>query len=158
LGATREILEDLDDIVAKPGEGAANGAALPRVRLLGLPARGEADELALEMLRRLLPPSSWDVEGAPPDLLSAEQVELTAEQAPALICVASLRPGGLARSRYLCKRLRARFPDARIVVGRWGTQGDMEKERAELRGAGADAAEATLQDTVRQLTAWLPVL
>ena len=35
------------------------------------------------------------------------------------VCLAATPPGGLAHTRYLCKRLRARFPDLKILVCRW---------------------------------------
>ena len=64
-------------------------------------------------------------------------------------------PGGLAHTRYLCKRLRARFPAVRIIVGRWGLKGDADANREQLQDAGADLAATTLLETRDQLTAWL---
>jgi len=69
-----------------------------------------------------------------------------------------LPPGGLAHTRYLCKRLRARLPQARIVVGRWGLKGNTEENREQLQAAGADQVETTLLETRTHLIAWLPVL
>jgi hypothetical protein len=51
------------------------------------------------------------------EMLSAEMVTLAGEKEPAVVCVGAMPPGGLAHTRYLCKRLRARLPDAKIVVG-----------------------------------------
>jgi len=81
-----------------------------------------------------------------------------AENGLAMICIGSLPPGGLAHSRYLCKRLRARFPGVKIVVGRWGLKGDVEPNREQLREAGADLVATTLADTRDQLNTWLPIL
>ena len=67
-------------------------------------------------------------------------------------------PGGLAHTRYLCKRLRACLPNARIVVGRWGLKGKVEENQEHLRDAGADQIETTLLETRTHLHAWLPVL
>ena len=44
-----------------------------------------------------------------------------------MICIAAVPPGGLAQTRYLCKRLRARFPNLKIAVGRWGTGEETEE-------------------------------
>ena len=41
-------------------------------------------------------------------------------------------------TRYLCKRLRARFPDLRIIVGRWGLRENVARARRQLEAAGAE--------------------
>jgi predicted PurR-regulated permease PerM len=161
LRATREILDDLGDHPAGAAartEPAAEGAPRPATRILGLPSRDESDVLALEMLRRLLGPTLWDVEVASAEMLSSELVDLAATREPAVICVASLPPGGLIHTRYLCKRLRARLPKVRILVGRWGLESNLERNQQELQEAGADLMATTLVETVRHLHAWLPVL
>src|SRR5206468_1131788 len=103
----------------KEAAGAAADAP-KKVRLLACPARGAADEVALEMLRRLLDPARWQVEVGGGESLAGEFVSMAEEEHPAVICVGALPPGGVAHTRYLCKRLRARFPGVKIVVGRWG--------------------------------------
>jgi hypothetical protein len=92
------------------------------------------------------------------EMLSAELVTLAGVKAPAVVCIGALPPGGLARTRYLCKRLRARLPDAKIVVGRWGLKDSVEQNEEELLEAGADHVETTLHETRTHLNTWLPVL
>jgi predicted PurR-regulated permease PerM len=156
--ATREIVEELDERLAGGDEGGAEAPAGPRVRLLGCPARDEEDRLALEMLRQLLDPARWDVEVTGLETLTAELLVQAADKAPAVICVAALPPGGLAHTRYLCKRLRQRLPEVKIVVGRWGLRGNVEQNVEQLREAGADQIDTTLLETRDRLNAWLPVL
>ncbi len=69
-----------------------------------------------------------------------------------------LPPGGLAHTRYLCKRLRARFPELKIVVGRWGLKSRVEENQEALKEAGADSMETSLLGTVRALQAFQPML
>jgi hypothetical protein len=38
----------------------------------------------------------------------------------------------------LCKRLRVQLPDAKIVVGRWGLEINVEQNEEQLRDAGAE--------------------
>ena len=71
---------------------------------------------------------------------------------------ASLPPGGLSHTRFLCKRLKARFPEVKLLAGRWGLQDDVDQNREQLRAAGADHMETTLQGAVIQLNAWRPAL
>jgi hypothetical protein len=91
-------------------------------------------------------------------MLSAEMVTLAGEKEPAVVCIGAMPPGGLAHTRYLCKRLRARLPDAKIVVGRWGLAGDLEQNQEQLKEAGADQVEMNLLETCKHLNSWLPVL
>jgi predicted PurR-regulated permease PerM len=163
LRATREIVEDLGErqvaAAATLPLSADPAAPLPRkVRVLGCPGHGDTDRLALEMLCQLLDPARWDMEILSTDMLSAELIALAGEKDPAVVCLAAIPPGGLAHTRYLCKRLRARMPAAKIVVGRWGLQENAEQNQEQLREAGADAVETTLLETREHLDSWLPVL
>ena len=166
LQAIREILEDLGErreaaTQAKEAihpEDQANASAPIRLRVLACPARDEADRLALEMLRQLLDPAKWVVEVAAVETLTADLVAQVAEQAPALVCIGALPPGGLAHARYLCKKLRARFPEVKIIVGRWGLTGGVEANREQLQDAGADLTATTMLETRSQLNSLLPIL
>ena len=62
---------------------------------------------------------------------------------PALVCLAATAPGGLAHTRYLCKRLRARFPDLKILVA-VGLATVRESKPEHLIEAGADSIATTL--------------
>jgi hypothetical protein len=159
LRATREIVEDLGERqTAAPAAEEPKPPASCKVRILGCPGHDEADALALEMLRQLLDPARWEMDVLSIDMLSAESVDRAGDKEPAVVCIGALPPGGLAHTRYLCKRLRARLPAARIVVGRWGLKGDLEQNQEELLEAGADRVETALLETRTHLSTWLPVL
>ena len=166
LQAMREILEDLGErreVVTQAEEAVhaedrSNASPPIPLRVLACPARDQADRLALEMLRQLLDPAKWVVEIAAVETLTADLVAQVADQAPALVCIGALPPGGLAHTRYLCKKLRARFLKVKIVVGRWGLSGNIEANREQLRDAGADLTAATILETRRQLSSLLPTL
>ncbi len=157
--ATREILEDLDNLKPENSTDASDAekvalaandvtGLLPKVRILGCPARDEADELALHMFRRLLDSTRFDVEVMSDAVLTAEVVALIGEKSPALIFIATVSPGGLAQTRYLCKRLRARFPNLKIAVGQWG-MGSEDSNSILL--AGADKVGITMIETRDQM-------
>ena len=166
LQATREILEDLGERreavtqaeEAIHAEDRGNAPAPIPLRVLACPARDQADRLALEMLRQLLDPAKWVVEIAAVETMTADLVAQVAEQAPALVCIGELPPGGLAHTRYLSKKLRARFPKVKIVVGRWGLTDDVEANREQLQDAGADLTATTILETRSQLDSLLPIL
>jgi hypothetical protein len=129
-----------------------------RIRLLVCPARGEADRLGLLMLQHLLDPAKWDVEITAVETLTSELVARVEQERHTVVCIGSLPPGGLAQSRYICKRFRAQFPRLKIIVGRWGFRGNVEGNREQLEEAGADLVGTTLRETCTQLDSWLSIL
>jgi predicted PurR-regulated permease PerM len=152
--ASRDVLMSLADDLARREEGPEKGPAPAddgTRRALGVPVHDAVDRLALDMLRQMLGPARSRFETLSAAFLSAEVVARVEAQRPAVVCVGSVAPGGLSQSRHLCKRLRARFPDLKIVVGRWGLHDEREAERPQLIAAGADAVELSLLDTQRSL-------
>lgn len=150
--ATADIL----DGVAPRGHAEADGAPGPgagkAVLVLAVPALDETDELALRMLSHLLDPSRHAMEVTSPHRLASEVVALVAVQMPSVVCIGALPTVSLGtHSRYLCKRLRARYPDLRIIVGRWGGAEDIEEVRSLLLAAGADQVTTTLAETRHQI-------
>jgi hypothetical protein len=100
----------------------------------------------------MLTPARYEVELLGASMLTAEVVSRVQESQVQLICLGSLAPGGMARTRYLCKRLQAHCPALKIVVGRWGSTGNSQDSQELLRQAGASAVGLTLHDTCTQLT------
>jgi predicted PurR-regulated permease PerM len=140
--ATRELVEKLE--LPSP-------AAEPPVRaaacVLGFPAREEADEVALLMLKQRLDPGRFALEVASPDLLVSEAIACVEAREPDAVLIGALAgAGGTVHLRSLCKRLRARFPDLPIVVGWWGADGGGEATRDAMVAAGADRVSASLAD------------
>jgi predicted PurR-regulated permease PerM/methylmalonyl-CoA mutase cobalamin-binding subunit len=139
VSAVREFIEEVGAPVDSPAPG-----PLQRITVVGFPARSEADAVALLMLRDLLAPSGVDLEIGAPGRLSAEVVQHVRERGVRVVVVTSMPPGGLSQARYLCKRLRAGVPEARIVVGRWSSPEDAAEIRAALISAGADSVATRL--------------
>ena len=148
---TREVLEELESAAAEPPVGNSAGDSAPKASVVGAPAHDEADELALVMLRQLLRTQGYRVEVIPHKSLAGEVLELVTRSNPAVVCVASLPPGGLAPARYLCKRIKAQCPEVKLVVGRWGQKEKAEGVRERLKAGGADQVGFTLAETRAQV-------
>ena len=151
--ATREILDVLAHDAPAPSErdpGDHPGTDT-RVRIVGCPARDEADVLALEMVRHLLDPARYRMEVSRTGMLVAEVLAWVDLHRPALVCIGAVAPGGLSQARHLCKRLRSQCPELKIVVGRWGLHDEKDADRQHLLAAGADHVETTVLDTQRTL-------
>ena len=132
--------------------------AIKPMRILGCPATDDTDCVGLEMLRQLLDPTHWDLQVTAMETLTSELMARIAEDPPAVICIASLPPGGMSHARYLCKRLRAASPEVQIIVGRWGQQRNSKIDRERLEQAGASFVTTTLLETRQLLESRLPLL
>lgn len=157
--ATREILDDLNNLKPESSSEASDSekvamaanvvtATLPKVRILGCPARDQADELALHMFRQLLDSTRYEIEVMSDAMLTSEVVALIGEKSPAMIFIATVSPGSLAQTRYLCKRLRVRFRNLKIAVGQWGI--GCEDSNSILL-AGADRVGTTIIESREQM-------
>jgi predicted PurR-regulated permease PerM len=161
FNAMREIIEIAGTDLQRstpPEDGATRSIssdALPRVKIIGCPAHGEADEVALLMLRQLLVSKNCSVEVLSSAALAAEVIARISEDSPALVCIAAVAPDELVQVRYLSKRLSASFPDLRVVIGRWGLKEFDENEESltdELGEVGSTLLQTRDQITnLRQL-------
>jgi predicted PurR-regulated permease PerM len=145
---TRSIVDDVlapEVEAAAGGDGAGAGTAeRPGVRVFGCSAHDGAEELALRMFRQVLGPAGSAFEVLSANVLSSEVVERAAAEGPAVVLIAALPPGGLAQALYLCKRLRRRFPDLKLLVGRWGQKDMPPRVHERLTRAGASHVDTTL--------------
>lgn len=114
--------------------------SLPKLRIIGCPARDEFDELVLIMLGQLLDNKRFDLQIVGAATLTSELITRTAQTNAPLLCIASLSPDGLPHLRALCKRVRQRFPKIKIVVGRLGNAPRTD----DLLAAGADKVSTTM--------------
>jgi predicted PurR-regulated permease PerM len=161
IQATRAIVEDLSPrqphlwgsvapLTTSPATELST--MTPPSQVLGCPADDAADELALLMLQQLLDPERYRMAIMSAEMLTGEVLSMVEQQPMSLICVAALPPGAVAPVRYLCKRLRARFPDCRIVVGRWGPDEARDNPRIRFRELGVDEVGTTLMETRNQIS------
>jgi predicted PurR-regulated permease PerM len=159
LETTAEILNsDGPKASSEATAGIDSEAATSKVRILACSANGEAGRLALLMLRRLLDSAKWDIEILPVGTLASELIARIEGHPPGLVCIGAVPPGGLVRARYLCKRLKAQYPDIKLVVGLWGLKHGFHAKRERLRQVGVHFVAATLAETRSQLRSLLPLL
>ena len=121
----------------------------PRLCILCLPARSEADEIAAMMLAQVLETKSCVVQAVSVTSLASEMVDLVEQRKADVVCVSATPPAAVMHARYLCKHLRRRFPKVKLVVGLWDVQGDLNKAKERI-GCGATVV-ATLADAQEQI-------
>jgi hypothetical protein len=84
-------------------------------------------------------------------MLASEVVDAVREHGYRIVCIADLPPSAPSKTRYVIRKLRAAFPDVRIVVGRWAPPELADEDVRPLREAGADFIGVRLQDTREHL-------
>jgi len=167
----RDIIEDLGtrpavasrDAVQKDKAAADDEVAPPPVitpgcRVICLPARASRDELAGGMLVQLLRQQGFGAENAPADLVIDELGALVEKADVDVLCISVVRPSTVLHARYLCLKLRALFPNQKIVVGLWGAGEELAEAADRLRESGADTVVTTLAEAIRQLAQLAPAL
>jgi predicted PurR-regulated permease PerM len=149
--SVREILADLEPAKTKDqpdGETAVATAGAPpdttKLTILGSPARDEADEIALLMLRQLLDSSRFEIEVLGEEALTSEILARIAEKKSSVLCVASIAPDGVRRIRALCKRVRLRFPEVKISIGYLGNGSEVSPNTESLLSAGAEKISSSV--------------
>jgi hypothetical protein len=174
LESIEEIVDDLrvrpksKDRDQAPGTAAhaaeIKDASTQAVTIFGCPAHERTDQIALEMLKNLLDPTRWQLRVIGSGTLTAELVELVAKEPPALVLIMVIPPRGRAHARYLCKKLRTRFPAIKISVCRWAQGSGSDEDGSTLQDvpllldAGADSETRSLLEARQELTSLLPVL
>jgi hypothetical protein len=121
-----------------------------------LPARADRDELAGAMLTQLLQEQGFAAQNAPGNLSASGLLELVEKSGVDAACISVVSPSTVIQARYLCVKLRARFPQLKIVIGLWGTTQKVTDAARRLRDSGANEVVTTLEDAVVQLAKHAP--
>ena len=138
-----------DALQTRSDESRASGINLSGPSVLCLPARTEADEITALMLAQVLETKGCVVQAVSVTSLADEMVDLVDEYTAEVVCVSATPPAAVMHARYLCKRLRERLPEIKLVVGLWDAQGDLTKAKERI---GCDAiVVATLADAQQQI-------
>ncbi len=131
---------------------AAPATPLLRMTVLCLPAADGADEMAAQLLARVLAPLGIDANVVTVATLKGEMLEQVAQLTPDAICISAVPPAAVIHARYLCKKLRGRFAEIPIIVGLWDAQGDLQKATERLTGVGAEKVVTSVAAAVEEMS------
>lgn len=140
------LLRVVEEMPAEPERGGAPVAIVP--------VRGEPDFVAGAALARLLASEQVDARLAPKDMLASEALERCGGSRA--VVLSAVPPQAVLNASYLCKRVRLRYPQAKIIVALWRANGDLERVQARLREAGADEVVTTLRAAVEKVRLFAP--
>ncbi len=141
-----EYLEDRSEAAEKPRQQA--GTPAPPVCVVA--AHDEADYVAGLILARMLPAPEFDARALAFPLLAAETLDKIAEHACKAVCISAVPPQAATAAGHLCKRLKHRFPELKVLVALW-TSENAERAAARLGAAGVDAVATQLPEVIDQL-------
>jgi hypothetical protein len=156
VDGTRELIADAAAFsharAARQLPSDSGGANGDRVRIFGYPVNSVADELALQMLGQILQDVPGSIEVCSERLGSSEITARVRDEGYGIVCIADLPPSAPSKTRYLVKKLRASFPDLKIVVGRWAPPSLVDDSAQPLLDAGATHVTSTLLETRDRLS------
>ena len=99
------------------------------VNIVCLPAHDEADEICNLMLVQLLELRGYCAFSVSNNALASEMIEQIEKKNADVVVVSALPPGAVAHARYLCKRIHARYGDAKMAVGLWNYGGNVDRAK-----------------------------
>jgi hypothetical protein len=106
------------------------------------------DALAGAMLTQLLQQQGLAAKNAPGKLSAGELLDLVEKSDVGATCISVVSPSTVIQARYVCAKLRVRFPQLKMVIGLWGTTEGLTDAARRLRDSGANEVVATLNDAV----------
>jgi hypothetical protein len=149
--AARSIAESIQQLLGDT-EGAASEVQFERSSSVCIaPARDDVDQLAAQMLARLLPAPEFTVVALAHSNLAAETLEAIEARRCKTVLISALQPPAASHAESLCRRLRQQFPELKILVGLWAVDGDVTKAALRLKAAGADEVVTTLHGAVQRV-------
>jgi predicted PurR-regulated permease PerM len=155
LGTLTSVESQIDAPKAVAEDSQSSGPAGP-LQVYSLPARADRDELASAMLTQLLQKQGLVAQSAPANLPVNELLDLVEKFDPDAACISVVAPSTVIQARYLCVKLKARFPQMKIVVGLWGMTQGVTDATKRLRNSGTNEVVTTLNDAVLQLAHHMP--
>jgi hypothetical protein len=124
-------------------------ASLPAVCIA--PAQDDADYIAAVMLARSIERQHFQPLLLPKELLASELLDQIAARPGNALCISAVPPSAASNAAYLCKRVRQRFPEQKIVVAIWHANTNIDRVKQRLRDAGADEVVTRLPDALERI-------
>ncbi len=118
-------------------------------RILCLPAHDRADEITAAMLAQVLEKKGFATLSFPVVGNSLHEVLALIEAGLSdVVCISALPPYAFAPARSMCRQIRERFPNLKVVVCVWGFSGDAEKAKGRFERAQPDRLSVSLAEAL----------
>jgi hypothetical protein len=123
--------------------------------VLCIAGRTELDRAAAEMLAQVIEEKGIGAKVLPPIAVTEGalgQLDLTGVK---VVCLSYLHPQPQVFARYICRRLRRRSPNVKLIVCCWNALPQSGKAEDKVRQMAADAVVASLDACVGQVDSWV---
>ena len=147
LESVEHALGDIVDAVSPDFAAADDGACM----VCCVPARAQRDQLAGEMLVRLLRQQGISAQNTAARMPLGELVASVRKKNAAAVCISVVAPSTLIHARYLCAKFGAVMPNLKILVGLWGRPDLTPDNFAALRESGADEIVTSLAEALTRV-------
>ncbi len=156
----KEILEDLDELELRKDSVSPESVLLEPIGppVLCVPAKAQRDELAGEMLGRMLDQAGYKLEIASGKMGSGELIGWVGARSADIVFISVVPPSTIIHARYLCTKLRRNFADLKIIVGLWGNPEKITEISQALRDSGADDVVTTITAAADWMALHAPVI
>jgi hypothetical protein len=147
-----ELIAEFSEYQLADSSSEADPAPIENARILCLPAHDRADEITASMLGQLLEQKgfaalSFPIVGSSPHEWLAS-IEAGRND---VICISALPPYAFAPARAMCKQIRERFPQLKVVVCVWGFSGDTNKAKARFERTQPHRLATSLAEALEQV-------
>jgi predicted PurR-regulated permease PerM len=120
-------------------------------RILCIPARDQADEIAAAMLAQLLDQRGCAAISFPGGAELDQMLHGMVPEEGDVICISAIQPYAFAPARTLCRRIRAHFPDVPLIVGIWGFAGEPAKAMARFDRTPPDQLYTSFEQVIEHV-------
>ncbi len=120
-------------------------------RVLIVPVKTELDEVAGTMFAHLLALGKVGSEVLSAKALVNEALQAVDRLQVEVVCLSALRPFQVMQARHLAKRLRARFPELKILIGLWDSKRPSVGAHRNLQTVHADWVVETMAEALMQV-------
>jgi predicted PurR-regulated permease PerM len=115
-------------------------------------ARGNLDDAAAAMLVSLLERQGASVRLLPHESLQIAPLRETEVGDPSVVVLSYMNADSLAHGRFLVRRVRRRWPNAKIIVGFWAWRSEEEsRQRDPLAATRADRIVVSFQEAIEAI-------
>jgi predicted PurR-regulated permease PerM len=153
--SVKQLIAELAEPARPPSETTAGpplpGEPVRREPVLCIATRTPIDAAACDLESDLLAQQGMPARTLEPEEVTALTFARLDAGRPEVICLSYFGTDNLSPPRLLIRRLRRRYPEARILLGMWCLESEGARNQA-LATTGADAITTTLRETIAYLS------
>jgi hypothetical protein len=120
-------------------------------RILCFPAHDEADEIAAGMLAQVLERAGRATVSFPAGSFPQSMLGMIEPTANDVFCISAIPPFAFSHASTLCRQLRAKCPETKILIGVWGFGGEIERALKRFQPSPPDKLVSSFADALDYL-------